>query len=515
MVETSTQNRDLAVVLLAAGKGTRMRSALSKVLHPLAGRPMLSYPLEAAEALDPALCVIVVGRDADPVREAFADRARFAVQDPARGTGDAVRCAQPELQGFRGDVLVLYGDTPLLRSETLRRMAALKAERRADLVLLTGEVDVRGIVVRDASGRVARIVEATDASPEQLEIAERNTGVYLLDAELLWKTLAGLDDRNEQGEIYLTDIVERAVGEGLRVEALLLLEPEEALGVDTRALLAEAEAALQRRIRERLMDEGVTLVDPATTWIDSDVQVGPDTRIEPGCSITGETIIGRGVHVKPHCVIESSRLGDDVVIGPSAHLRPGTVLGRGVRIGNFVEIKNSTLGDGVKADHLSYIGDADVGAGASFGCGAIVVNYDGLAKHRTTVGERAFVGCNANLIAPVKIAPDSFVAAGSTISKDVPPWALAVERSRQQHVEGWVARRRKAGNQNAPGEPKQERVATQGGAATRTATRKRVAPKKKTATRKPAIRKTTAGKKKATGKTRARKARKPARKPGR
>jgi len=479
MAQTSADKNDLAVVLLAAGKGTRMQSAVSKVLHPLAGRPMLSYPLEAAEALDPAQCVIVVGSDGDPVREAFADRARFALQDPARGTGDAVRCAQPALQGFRGDILILYGDTPLLRGETLRRMAALKAERRADLVLLTGEVDVRGIVVRDASDRVERIVESTDATPEQLEIAERNTGVYLLGAELLWKTLAGLDDRNEQGEIYLTDIVERAVREGLRVEALRLEAAQEALGVDTRALLAEAEAALHWRVRNRLMDEGVTLVDPATTWIDSDVQVGPDTRIEPGCSIQGQTLIGRGVHVKPHCVIESSQLGDDVVIGPSAHLRPGTVLGRGVRIGNFVEIKNSTLGDGVKADHLSYIGDADVGAGASFGCGSIVVNYDGLAKHRTTVGERAFVGCNANLIAPVKIAPDSFVAAGSTISKDVPPWTLAVERSRQQHVEGWVARRQKAGNQNPPGEPKQAEAAT----------RKRAAAKKKTATRKKKARK--------------------------
>jgi bifunctional UDP-N-acetylglucosamine pyrophosphorylase/glucosamine-1-phosphate N-acetyltransferase len=227
------------------------------------------------------------------------------------------------------------------------------------------------------------------------------------------------------------------------------------------------------------MDAGVTLVDPTTTWIDSDVQVGPDTRIEPGCSIQGRTLIGRGVHVKPHCVIESSQLGDDVVIGPSAHLRPGTVLGRGVRIGNFVEIKNSTLGDGVKADHLSYIGDADVGAGASFGCGSIVVNYDGFAKHRTTVGERAFVGCNVNLIAPVKIAPDAFVAAGSTISKDVPPWTLAVERSRQKHVEGWVSRRQKAGNRNAPGEPKQAEAAT----------RKRAASKKKSAARKKKTRK--------------------------
>lgn len=435
---------EIAVVLLAAGQGTRMKSRLAKVLHPIAGRPMLAYPLAAAEAIRPARLVVVVGTDAEAVETAFAGRATFVRQEELRGTGDAVLRARPALEGFRGDVLILYGDTPLLRSETLRRMIEVRAKTAADLLLLTAPVDVRGIVVRDADGRVLRVVEAPDATPEERTIEERNTGVYLIDAELLWKTLAAVDDRNEQGEIYLTDIVERTVGEGRRVEALRLEEPEEALGVDTRALLAQAAAVVRRRVLTRLMHEGVTVVDPATTYVDADVEVGSDTRIEPGCVIQGESRIGSGVHVKPHCTIESSELGDDVVIGPSAHLRPGNRIGRGARIGNFVEIKNSTLGEGVKVDHLSYVGDADVGAGASFGCGSIVVNYDGIAKHRTTVGERAFIGCNANLIAPVTIAPDAFVAAGTTVTRDVPEDALAVGRARQHHIEGWVSRRRQA-----------------------------------------------------------------------
>ena len=453
----SGKRGEIAVVLLAAGKGTRMKSRLAKVLHPIAGRPMLAYPLAAAEGLRPARLVVVVGTEAEVVEAAFAGRATFVHQEEQRGTGHAVLQARPALEDFRGDVLILYGDTPLLRCETLRRMTELRAETGADLVLLTAPVDVRGIVVRDPQGRVLRVVEAPDATPEERAIEERNTGVYLTDAELLWKTLAGVDDRNQQGEIYLTDIVERAVSEGRRVEALRLEEPEEALGVDTRALLAQATAAVRRRKLEQLMADGVTVVDPASTYVDADVEVGRDTLIEPGCVIQGDTRIGSGVHLKPHCTIESSELDDDVVIGPSAHLRPGNRIGRGSRIGNFVELKNSTLGEGVKADHLSYIGDADVGAGASFGCGSIVVNYDGIAKHRTAVGERAFIGCNANLIAPVTIAPDAFVAAGSTITRDVPEDALAVSRSRQQHIEGWVSRRRKAREAASDGNPKARR----------------------------------------------------------
>jgi bifunctional UDP-N-acetylglucosamine pyrophosphorylase/glucosamine-1-phosphate N-acetyltransferase len=434
-------SREIAVLILAAGKGTRMKSRLAKVLHPVAGRPLLAYSLAAAEALGPARLLVVIGRDADAVRERFEGRASFVLQPEQRGTGHAVLQTQPALAGFRGEVLILYGDTPLLRSETLERMLALKREQGAGLVLLSAPVDVPGIVIRDSSGRVARVVEATDATPDELEIDERNTGVYLLDAEQLWKMLAQVDDQNQQGEIYLTDIVEIAVREGMRVEALRLGDAQEALGVNTRAELALAGEALRRRKAEALMAEGVTIVDPRSTYIDVDVSIGRDTVIEPGCVIQGETRIGDGVHLKPGCTIESSEIGDQASIGPNAHLRPGCVLGPGVRIGNFVEVKNSRLGAGVKADHLAYIGDADVDEGASFGCGSIVVNYDGIAKHRTRVGARAFIGCNANLVAPLTIARDSFVAAGSTITRDVPERALAVARQRQHHVEGWVERR--------------------------------------------------------------------------
>jgi len=319
---------------------------------------------------------------------------------------------------------------------------AHKARTRADLVFLTAEIDVPGIVIRDETGCVARIVEATDATPEESAIRERNTGVYLLSAELLWKMLAQIGDRNEQREIYLTDLVGLSVRDGLRVDALRMGDSEEATGVNTRVELARAAAVIRRRKLDQLMLAGVTVVDPMATYIDVGVEIDKDTLIEPGCSIQGESRIGAGVHLKPGCVIESSRVGDDAVLGPYAHLRPGSVLGRGVRIGNYVEIKNSVLGDGVKADHLSYVGDADVGAGASFGCGAITVNYDWRKKNRTTVGEGAKIGCNVNLIAPVTIGRNAAVAAGSTIGGEVPEDALAVERAQHRNVEGWSARHR-------------------------------------------------------------------------
>jgi len=434
--------REIAALLLAAGQGTRMKSALAKVLHPIAGRPMLHYPLAAAEALHPRRLIVVVGCDAEQVGAAVEGRAELVLQSQQRGTGHAVLQTARTLEGFRGDVLILYGDTPLLRAETLERMLRHKAETGADLVLLSAKVEVPGIVVRDAAGRVARIVEATDASPAELATPERNTGVYLLGAELLWKMLAQVGDQNRQGEVYLTSIVEIAVREGLAVEALLIPDGEEAIGVNQRAELARAAKVVRGRKLNQLMLAGVSIVDPSATWIDVDVEVGRDAVIEPGCVIQGASRIGERVHLKPGCMIESSEVGDDAVIGPNAHLRPGTRLGRFVRIGNFVEVKNSVLGEGVKADHLSYIGDADVGEGASFGCGSIVVNYDGVAKHRTRVGPRAFIGCNANLVAPLRIAEDAFVAAGSTVTKDVPALALAVAREKQKNIEGWVGRRR-------------------------------------------------------------------------
>ncbi len=437
-----TEGSPLAVAILAAGQGTRMKSRLAKVLHPVAGRPMLDYPLRLAEELAPERLVVVIGRDAERVEAAFEGRADFVIQTERRGTGHAVKQTHAYLKEFRGDVAVLYGDTPLLTADTLRAMQRMKAETGAALVMLSTRVPLPGIVVRDAAGAVRRIVERPDASPEELELTEFNTGVYLIDSQFLWAGLEELRDDNAQGEFYLTDLVGVAVSRGIPVAALTLEDDDEALGVNDRADLARAGRVARRRHAEALMAAGVSIVDPDNTYIDTNVEIGADSQIDPGCVISGPTRIGVGVHLKAHCVVEESVIEDDAVVGPSAHVRPNTRLGPGVRIGNYVEVKNSNLGAGVKADHLSYIGDADVGEGASFGCGAIVVNYDGVEKHRTTVGEGAFIGCNVNLVAPITVEPESFVAAGSTITKSVPHDALAVARERQRNVKGWVSRRR-------------------------------------------------------------------------
>jgi len=436
----------LATVILAAGLGTRMKSNQAKVLHRVAGRPMIEYPVRLARDLGSERVVCVLGHQAEQVRAAV--EARFgdgsvdvALQPEQRGTGHAVQQAEPLLRDFRGDVLVLYADTPLLREESLRRLRDVKTETGADLAMLTSPAPLPGLVVRGPDGRVKRIVEVTDATPEELRIQEGNSGVYLLAAEMLWKALGQLDDRNEQGELYLTDVVERAVSEGKHVEAIQLADAEECLGVNDRRELAAAGAALRRRALERLMAQGVTFVDPASAWIDHDVEIGRDSLIEPGVRITGATRIGARCHVKPHCVIEAATIGDDCEIGPSAHLRPGCTLRDRVRIGNFVEVKNSVLGEGVKADHLSYVGDADVGPGAAFGAGSITVNYDWERKHRTTVGAGAKIGCNANLVAPIEIEPGAFVAAGTTVTKVVPTGAIAVSTGRQRNLEGWAERR--------------------------------------------------------------------------
>jgi bifunctional UDP-N-acetylglucosamine pyrophosphorylase/glucosamine-1-phosphate N-acetyltransferase len=431
-----------AVIVLAAGQGTRMKSRRAKVLHELCGVPMLGHVLRNAKALCPERLLVVVGKDADEVKSRFSEEAEFVLQAEQKGTGHAVLVAQPVLGRVAGDVLVLYGDTPLLSPETLEHMIAVKHERGADLAVLTARTkNIPGRVQRDANGRVSRIIEAQDASPEELEIEERNTGVYLFSADLLRDGLASLRPNNAQGELYITDIVAYAVGRDLRVEAVEIDDPDECMGINTRSELADATRYMRRRIARKLMEDGVTFIDPESVYIDADVQIGQDSIVEPGVVITGASTLGENVHVKAACVIEDSHLENDVTIGPSAHLRPGSHLGAGVKIGNYVEIKNSRLGPGSKAAHLGYIGDADVGADVNFSCGAIVVNYDGYKKTRSTIGDGAFIGCNVNLVSPVEIAPRGFVAAGSTITKDVPTDALAVARGKQRNVEGWVARK--------------------------------------------------------------------------
>jgi bifunctional UDP-N-acetylglucosamine pyrophosphorylase/glucosamine-1-phosphate N-acetyltransferase len=440
--ERNFELSDTAVIVLAAGKGTRMKSRRAKVLHELCGVSMLGHVLRNAKALAPSRLIVVIGTEAEEVRARFGEDVEFVLQEEQLGTGHAVLVAEPTLGRVTGDVLVLYGDTPLLRPETIERMHAVKQGSGADLVMLTARAEnIPGRVLRTDDGRVMRIIEASDATPAELEIEERNTGVYLFGAELLHEGLASLEPDNEQGELYLTDVVEFAVAKGLRVEGLEIDDADECLGINTRKELADAARVMRRRIVDAWMDEGVSFVDPDSVYIDSDVRIGQDSIIEPGVVISGHSVLGEGVHIKAGCVIESSQIANDVTIGPAAHLRPGNVVGAGAKIGNFVELKNSILGPGTKAAHLAYIGDADVGANVNFSCGAIVVNYDGYEKTRSTIGDGAFIGCNSNLVSPVEISPHAFVAAGSTITKDVPEDALAVARGRQKNLEGWVARR--------------------------------------------------------------------------
>lgn len=483
------------MIVLAAGQGTRMKSRRAKVLHELCGVPMLGHVLRNARRLDPARLIVVVGRDADEVKERFEGEAEFVLQEEQNGTGHAVRVAMPTLGEVGGDVLVLYGDTPLLSPETLEQMAKTKRERGADLAVLTARTrNIPGRVARDEQGRVSRIIEAQDATPEELELEERNTGVYLFSADLLRDGLAALRPNNAQGELYITDIVGFAVSRGLRVEAVETPDPDECMGINNRVELADATAYMRRRIAREHMAEGVTFIDPDTVYIDADVTIGRDSIIEPGVVITGDSSLGEGCHVKAGCVIEESRLGNDVTIGPSAHLRPGSRLGEGVKIGNYVEIKNSTLGPGSKAAHLGYIGDADVGAGVNFSCGAIVVNYDGYKKTRSTIGDQAFIGCNANLVSPVTIEPHGFVAAGSTVTKDVPEDALALARTKQRNIEGWVARKEGRARPRSSTSAEAGTDAPSAASAPKSVPKKRPTRKKKAAAKKKAARKKAAKK---------------------
>jgi bifunctional UDP-N-acetylglucosamine pyrophosphorylase/glucosamine-1-phosphate N-acetyltransferase len=454
--------KEVALLVLAAGKGTRMRSQRPKVLHPVCGRPILLHALALGQEIGATRRVVVVGRDQHEVREALAGESVELVEQAEQlGTGHAVLQAQALLKGHPGPILIMYGDHALYCPGTMERLLETYQSCNADLALLVArfpDPSGYGRIVRGPDGRIDRIVEEADASPEVLEIREANLGVYVATADFLYETLAKLNPENQQGELYLTDLVEIALEAGQQVETATLEDWTEAVGINTRSDLARAESILRRRIADHWMTQGVTLVDPDRTYLDVDVEIGPDSVIEPGCRIRSGTRIGtscrldpnvvidasrigNGVWIKPHCWIEQSTVGNSCVIGPSAHLRPNSTLAENVRIGNFVEVKNSNLGPGTKADHLSYIGDADIGAGVTFACGAITVNYDGQRKSRTVVGDGTFVGCNSNLIAPVTLDPDSYVAAGSTITKDVPTDALAVARARQRNVDGWRGRR--------------------------------------------------------------------------
>jgi bifunctional UDP-N-acetylglucosamine pyrophosphorylase/glucosamine-1-phosphate N-acetyltransferase len=452
----------LAYVILAAGEGTRMRSKRPKVLHPVCGRPILGHAIACARELGAERIVCVLGAGEAQVREELTGAdVEFVTQSERLGTGHAVLQTRALLEGHRGAVLVMYGDHPLFTPESMSGLLETHRETGADLSLLTGrypDTSDFGRIVRGPDGGLERIVEHHEASPEIRALREVNLGVYLLSGELLFKTLARVQNNNDRGEYYLTDIVELVLESGGKISTAPIRSWDEALGVNSRVDLARAEQLMRRRIAEQWMLRGVTFVDPEHTYVDAEVSIGADTLLASGVALRGKTTLGEGcridantvvedstlgneVWLKPHCTIEQSRLGNGCIVGPSAHFRPDCVLAENVRVGNFVEVKNSNLGRGTKADHLSYIGDADIGEAVTFACGAITVNYDGQNKHRTTVGDRVFVGCNANLIAPVVVETDSYVAAGSTITATVPSGSLAVARARQRNVEGWFSRR--------------------------------------------------------------------------
>jgi len=455
-----------AALILAAGKGTRMKSGLVKVLHELAGRPMLGWPLAAAREAGAAQVVVVAGHQADQVQQRFGDGSvRIALQEEQLGTGHAVSCALPQLEGLSGSVLILCGDTPLLTGATLRRLAEEHAASGAAVTVLTARLDKPfgyGRVVRDGEGRVRRIVEQKDAAPEELAIGEVNSGIYCMDLAFLRAHIGRLGSENAQNEYYLTDLVGIAVAEHAGCRAVEADNPEEIMGVNDREQLAYAATLLRRRINRQLMLGGVTLVDPERTYVDAGVSVGSDTIIWPGCVLRGATSIGSGcqlesnvqitdstlgdqVHIKSGSVLSEARVAEGVSVGPMAHLRPGSVLQAHVKIGNFVETKKVVMGEGSKASHLTYLGDAEVGREVNIGCGTITCNYDGKNKHKTVIGDGVFVGSDVQLVAPVTVGAGALIAAGTTVTQDIPPDSLAIARTPQVNKPGWCLKKRDNG----------------------------------------------------------------------
>jgi bifunctional UDP-N-acetylglucosamine pyrophosphorylase / glucosamine-1-phosphate N-acetyltransferase len=436
--------RPLAAIVMAAGLGTRMRSDRSKHLHPLLGRRVLDWALDPAVALEPERLVVVCSPETcGEIEETLPAAAEVALQEKPRGTGDAVAAAKGALEGFSGDVLVLDGAAPLLTKEVL---ASLLAEHRGAAAAVTvlsiepPEPLPYGRVLRAEDGALRGIVEEGDASAEERAIRELNTSIYAFADEDLWPALAELDNDNVQGELYLTDVVGKLVADGKRGAVYRAPDPIVGLGINNRAELAQAASELRARLLEEHMRAGVTIVDPATTWVEQDVEIEPDAVIHPFTVLRGHTVIRGGAEVGPHAVVVDSEIGAEATVGPFAYLRPGTVLGAGAKVGTFVEVKGSSIGDRTKVPHLSYIGDAEIGEDTNIAAGAITANYrpelEGGGKHRTKIGRNVHTGSDNVFVAPVEIGDDAWIGAGSTITEDVPAGALAIARARQVNKEG-------------------------------------------------------------------------------
>ncbi|HEX8124156.1 MAG TPA: bifunctional UDP-N-acetylglucosamine diphosphorylase/glucosamine-1-phosphate N-acetyltransferase GlmU [Allosphingosinicella sp.] len=440
-------SRPLAAVILAAGKGTRMKSDLHKVLHPIAGRPMIEHLLESVEALGAERVVVVVGDRRDQLEAALEGRATFAVQEPQLGTAHAVLQAKQALAGFDGDVLLLSGDVPFIRPVTMRAMLdALHGAADPAAVVLgfrPPDAGAYGRVVAGPDGRVARIVEHKDASEEERAIGLCNSNLFAIRSSDLWPLLERVGNDNVQREYYLPDIIGLAAADG-RSSSLIEGEAAEAIGPNSRSEFALAEAAWQARRRAEAMAEGATLIAPETVWFAFDTRLGRDVTIEPNVFFGPGVSIADGARIRAFSHIEGATIAAGAEIGPYARLRPGTVIGEKAKVGNFVEIKKAKLGPGAKANHLTYLGDAEIGAGANVGAGTITCNYDGYFKYGTVIGEGAFIGSNSALVAPVSIGAGAIVGAGSVVTKDVEADALALARGTQQSRPGWAARFRAA-----------------------------------------------------------------------
>ncbi len=448
---------------MAAGLGTRMKSNLVKILHPLAGMPMLVYTLNLAKSLRPARVIAVIGHQADKVKDTFSDYdVNWAIQKEQKGTGHAVMQARSLLNNFNGTVIVLSGDTPLLKKETISELIKSHKSKGNRVTILTTELNNPygyGRVITNADGKVERIVEEKDASETIKKARLINTGIYAFDKDFLFDSLSEIKPNNAQGEYYLTDVIGIAAKRGLEINAVNAGDSDEVMGINTRLELAKAEKVIRKRINDKWMLNGVTIIDPEVTFIDDSVDIGRDTIIYPNNFICGKTKIGEGctiypnsriidaeigneVKIKDSCLIEKSKIGDRASIGPFAHLRPHTELGRDVKIGNFVEIKKSVIKDGAKANHLTYLGDSHVGRNVNIGAGTITCNYDGFKKHRTAIGDNVFVGSDVQFIAPVKIGKGAIVAAGTTVTEDVPADSLVISRTKQISKKGWARKKR-------------------------------------------------------------------------
>ena len=454
---------DIHVVILAAGQGTRMKSRMPKVLHRLAGKPLIEHVLETAQTVRPETVTMVVGHEAESVRRCVGKRpnVEWVLQEPQLGTAHALQQTEPRLAARQGTVILLSGDVPMLKAATLQRLVETHQTARAAATVVTAMVERPygyGRIVR-TRGRIARIVEERDASPAVRKIKEINGGIYAFDLAPLFDALRGIASQNAQGEYYLTDLIAIYRRRKLRVETLLVDNPQEIRGINSRTELAEVSRIVRQTKNEELMAAGVTIIDPATTYIDPDVEIGADTVIHPGVAIEGQTRIGAACEIHSNvrivdseiadkaviqnfCLILGSRIAESASVGPFAHLRPESVVGEGARIGNFVELKKTTLGPGSKANHLAYLGDATIGAKVNVGAGTITCNYDGTSKHQTVIEDGAFIGSDTQLIAPVRVGKGAYVAAGSSITEDVPSGALGIARGRQTNVPDWVERKK-------------------------------------------------------------------------